>query len=187
MVARKIVGEDVSPFTGEATTYEWSGEWWEYECTLPPLERADAAAWQAFLLNMRGKAKTCLLGDPNAATMRGTPGGTPLVDGGSQTGRELDVKGLGTNQTNAFRAGDYIQLGSGSGAELYMVTADANADGSGLATLDIWPALRTSPSDSGSITTSSPRGVFRLATNQAGWSIDSAQVYGFSLVFREAI
>jgi len=71
--------------------------------------------------------------------------GTPLVDGGSQTGTSLVVDGL----TSAPQAGDVFQI---AGVDLvYTVTADATV-ASGSATLAIDPALDSSPADDAALT-----------------------------------
>ena len=103
-----------------------------------------------------------------------------LVDGASQTGDTLDVKSLPLSRTNVFRAGDYIQLGSGSTARLHKILTDTNSDSEGKATLDIWPSLRSSPSNDDVVTIKDAKGVFRLATGQQAWSINSSDVYNIT-------
>ena len=71
--------------------------------------------------------------------------GTPLVDGGSQTGTSLVIDGLDT----APQAGDAFKI---AGIDLiYTVTANATVT-SGSATLAIDPALASSPADNAVIT-----------------------------------
>jgi hypothetical protein len=101
----------------------------------------------------------------------------PLVNGGSQTGYDLLTKGWATNLSNILRAGDWIQLGTGSTARLYKNMVDASSDGSGHATLTLWPMLRSSPSDNALITLNNASSRFRLTQN-VPWSIDEAMIYG---------
>jgi hypothetical protein len=150
------------------------------------MKRADAEYWVAFLLKLNGPFGTFLLGDPLGATARGVATGTPLVNGGSQVGNELITDGWTTSQTGILRAGDYIQIGSGATAQLYKILDDVNSDGSGNATLTIWPSLRSSPADEAVITVSSPKGNFRLTT-QPSWDIDEASIYGMTFGAREAL
>ena len=185
MVSR--TGQSTSPFTGESQYYAWPAEWWEADVTLRPRKRADVAEWQAFAANMRGKYGTVLLGDPQATVARGATVGTVLVDGASQTGYTLAVDGLGLSVTNAFRAGDYIHVTEGGLQRLHMVTKDVSSNGSGEATLDIWPALRASPADNASVTYAAAKGVFRMAANEAGWQTDRSEVYSMAFVFRESL
>ena len=169
-----VVAEDRSPFTGESQTHEHQGKWWTFELELPALSTAQGRVMAAFLANLRGRRGTVMLGDFWQESPRGVGTGTPVADTtGSPTpnrAREdvLKVRGLTTSTTGILLAGDYLQLGSGSGARLHMVTEDADSDGSGKASLTIWPPLRADVTDGASITLSAPKGVFRLDANERG-------------------
>jgi hypothetical protein len=71
--------------------------------------------------------------------------GTPLVDGGSQTGTSLDVDGL----TSTPQVGDTFSV---AGIEKVYTITSAVTVSSGSATLTINPALASSPADSAVIT-----------------------------------
>jgi hypothetical protein len=163
-----------SVFSLTQQVYEHTGEQWLATLSFRPMSRADAAPWQAVLAALRGPKGTLLLGDPKAASPRGAWAGTPLVNGANASGsKTLAVKGLTASTT--IKAGDYLQVGSGASTRLYMVLTDAAADGSGLATLDIFPRLREALSDGAAITKTNCKGTFRLASNEdAGWSSDPA-------------
>jgi hypothetical protein len=184
--ANDIVGISQSSFTAAQQVYKYPGQFWEADVTLPPMKRADAEYWISFLMKLNGPFGTFLLGDPNGGTARGVATGTPVVNGGSQTGNELITDGWTAGQTGILKAGDYIQLGSGATAKLYKVLDDVNSDGSGNATLTIWPSLRSSPSNNATITVSNPKGVFRL-TVAPYWDINEAAIYGITFGAREAI
>ena len=186
LTANDIVGISQSPFTAAQQVYKYPGQFWEAEVTLPPMKRADAEYWVAFLLKLNGPFGTFLLGDPLGATARGVATGTPLVNGGSQVGNELITDGWTVSQTGILKAGDYLQLGSGATAQLYKVLDDANSDGSGNATFTIWPSLRSSPADNAAITVTNTAGNFRLTT-PAAWDIDEASIYGMTFGAREAL
>ena len=130
-----------------------------------------------------------ITGALTAASTSPSDGGAvdPKVDGASQTGNVLNIDGLQPGKANAFPAGSYIQIGTGSSARLYMVTADADADYNGEAALDIEPAIITAPSDNADIVYQSPVGVFRLTANDIGWSIDEAVTYGITFPARSVI
>lgn len=148
---------------------------------LPPMGRDAAEAWVAALVSLNGLEGSFLLGDTANTIPRGTATGTPLVKGGSQTGYDLVTDGWTAGVTGIMKAGDWLQLGSGSSSRLYKVMADANSNGSGEATLTLWPKLRSSPADNAAITISSPKGRFMLAQD-IEWSIDEAKVYGLSFL-----
>ncbi len=111
------------------------------------MNRAQVAAWQAFFLQLEGSANTFYGFDPDAINPRGAGGGTPLVNGGSQTGSTLATDGW-PNSTTVLCAGDYFSVNG----ELKMVTADATTNGSGQVTLNFKPALRSSPVDNSPLT-----------------------------------
>jgi hypothetical protein len=185
--AKSIVGVSQSPFTGQQQVYKHQGQWWEAEVSLPPMQRVDAEQVAAFLLKMNGQYGTFLLGDPANIAPRGVGTGTPLVKGGSQTGDTLITDGWTINTTGILKAGDWIQLGSSSTARLYKVLDDVNSNSSGEATLTLWPNLRSSPSDNASIVVNTPRGLWRLSSNETQYSIDEASVYGITFACVEAL
>ncbi|MFZ9264955.1 MAG: hypothetical protein ACO222_07310 [Polynucleobacter sp.] len=185
--ANSVVGISMSPFTAKQQVYKYTGQYWEAEITLPPMKRSEAEYWISFLLKLNGSYGTFLLGDPNGATARGVATGTPLVNGASQTGNELVTDGWTTSTTGILKAGDYIQLGTGSSAKLHKVLDDVDSDSSGNATITIWPDLRSAPSDNAAIVVSGAKGVFRLSTNQSDWDVNEASIYGMTFPAREAL
>lgn len=185
--ARTVVGISASPFTGQQQVYKHQGQWWEAEVTLPPMKRADAEQAIAFLLKMNGQYGTFLLGDKANPATRGVGTGTPLVNGASQTGDELITDGWTTSTTGILKAGDWIQLGSGSSTRLYKVLDDVDSDGSGNATINIFPSLRSSPADDAAITVSNTQGLWRLASNETEYSIDNMSIYGMTFACVEAL
>jgi hypothetical protein len=187
LVANDVVGVSQSPFTAVQQVYRYSGQFWEADITLPPMKRADAEYWISFLLKLNGPYGTFLMGDPNGATARGVATGTPLVNGAGQTGNELVTDGWTTSTTGILKAGDYIQLGTGATSRLYKVLDDVNSDGSGNATLTLWPDLRSAPADNAAITVSNTKTTFRLNSAQTSWDINEATIYGLTFGAREAL
>jgi len=179
-----------SPFTFKQQVIAHQGQRWEAEVTLPPMQRADAETWVSFLVSLQGSRGTFTMGDPNASTARGsassTPG-TPVVNGASQTGQSLDIDGVPASSTGYLKAGDYIQLGGGSSATLHKVLQDVDSDGSGRATLELWPYIRIAPSDDATVIVGNAVGAFRLAGNQTDWSINNASFYGITFAAVEAV
>ncbi len=144
-VARSVTAVAESPFTLEAQIHAFDGRRWEAAVTYPPLIRAEAEVLIAFLLALDGRKGTFTMGDPAATAPRGSFAGTPVVDGGGQSGLTLALKDFDPSATGVVALGDCLQLGSGSTARLHKAAglSDFDADGVGLATIDIWPALRT--------------------------------------------
>jgi hypothetical protein len=185
MGLRTAVGRLESPFSFAEQVIRYSGEIWEIEVGLPNMLREDAEYFNAFLLKLRGRWGTFLIGDPNAATPRGAWAGTPLVKGASQTGATLLIDGLTPSTT--IKAGDNFQLGSGSTSRLHKVLNDTTANGSGEATLDIAPNIRTSPADNAALTIANPRGLFRLNDSIQPFSINSNSIYNISFKATESL
>lgn len=166
--AINAVATSQSPFTYKQQIVSHQGQRWEASVSIPPVRRDLAAAWKAFLVSLKGQTGTFLLGDPDYATPRGT------VSSCSLTGTAGDET-VTVVMTGSLLAGDYIQLGSGSNAKLHQVLADQTGSGN----LEIWPKLRSTYS-SEAVIFNSPKGVFRLSSNQTSWQINSSSAYGIS-------
>jgi hypothetical protein len=184
---RSVVGASQSPFDLSEQVFPWAGRAWRASVALPVMVGAQAAPWRAFFASLNGREGTFLMGDPFNTTPRGVASGTPLVDGAAQAGSSLATKGWDNSVTGILLKGDYFQLGSGATARLYVVLNDADSDGAGLATLDIWPPLRASPADSEALVINSPAGLWRMATNILDWDTDEAALYGISFDAAEAL
>lgn len=177
-----VVAMSRSPFTGQSQVYAHAGQWWEADVSLPSMIRASAEPWLAFLASLRGMYGTFLMGSTTGAAPRGIATGAPAVAGAGQSGMTLMTDGWTTGQTGILKAGDYIQVGT----ELHKVLADANSDGGGLATLDIWPALRASPADNATIVVNNAVGLFRLAANARPWDESEGPIYDIAFSCVEA-
>lgn len=190
LMAENAVAISQSPFTFQQQIVAHAGQRWAASISLPPMKRQDAETWVAFLLSMKGQVGTFLLGDPNCQTPQGsasTSAGTPLVSGSGQTGDSLVVDGLPISATGYLKAGDYIQLGSGSTASLHKVLLDVNTDVTGQAVLEIWPSLRSSPVDNAPVVVANTKGRFRLKENMTQWSINEISSYGITFDCVEAL
>ncbi|MCE9566373.1 MAG: hypothetical protein K8U57_30485 [Planctomycetes bacterium] len=139
-----------SPLTKNIQRVLIGGGRWMANYSLPKMNRAQMAAWQAFFLSLEGSVNTFYAYDPDARTPRGVATGTPLVKGASQTGSSLNIDGCTAGVTGWMRAGDYFVVNS----ELKMLTQDATTNGSGETTLNFKPALSNSPADNDPLTVS---------------------------------
>ena len=190
LMARNVIGSTSSPFNLKQQIHKHAGQRLEADISLPPMKRAQAEVWISFFMKLYGSYGTFTMGDPNAATPRGTAAstaGTPVVNGASQTGDTLNIDGLPTSETGYLLAGDYIQLGTGTSAQLYKVLDDVDTNASGEAALTIWPDLRSSPSDGATVVVSSAVGLFRLGTNVTDWQINQAGFYSMTFGAIEAL
>jgi hypothetical protein len=185
--ARTVVGMSASPFTGQQQVYKHPGQWWEAEITFPPMKRKDAEEVAAFLLKLNGRFGTFLMGDPVNTQTRGVGSGVPVVDGAGQTGNQLNTKGWTPSITGILRAGDWVQLGSGSATRLYKVLDDVDSDASGEATLTLFPDLRQIPNNEDALFLTAPKGQWRLSANDIDYTIQTGQFYGITLACMEAL
>lgn len=167
-----------SPFTFKQQVLAHPGRRWEVDVTLPPMRHAAARQWLAWLAKLDGALNTFTIGDPMGCSPRGDGGGTPLVAGADQTGASLDVDGGPVSTTGWLLEGDYIQLGTGEDARLYMVTADADTDAGGAATLSLWPSITEAPADNATVTIENTVGAFRLVSNVSTWNVNEMAIYG---------
>lgn len=164
-----------SPFTYKQQVISHGGQKWEASVTIPSVHRDKAAEWKALLVGLKGQVGTFLLGDPDYATPQGTVSSCTL------TGNAGD-ESVSVVMTGTLKAGDYIQLGSGSSAKLHQVLLDQDGDGN----LEIWPSLRSDYAGA-TVVFNNPKGVFRLSNNVTSWSINNASIYGISFEAVEAL
>ena len=182
---RNAVGRSESPFTYQEQVYDYGGAVWQVNGTLPLMEKETAEKYVSFLLKLKGRFGTFLFPIP-LATPQGVATGTPLVKGGGQVGSELTIDGLTPSTLNIFKAGDWINLGSGADTRAHKVLNDVDSDVSGEVTLDIWPPIRTSPADNATVTVNNCKILLRL-TQDDGYSIDINKHYFVQFSAMEAL
>lgn len=173
--AARMVGNTAvhrSPLNNAEQVLRRPGGYWEFDFTLPKMDRATAAAWQGFLAALDGVYGTFYAADPDATSPRGTISGTVTA---TATANALTATLSGASGT--LKAGDWLQVGD----ELKMVTVDWTAGA-----LDVWPAFRAAHSAS-DVVYSGPKGIFRLIEDGAGWSTDRLVRYGLTFSAREVI
>lgn len=180
------VGVSESPFTFEQQVQQGQGMRWEIDVTMPPMRRAKAEYFIAHMAKLKGRYGTFLLGDYDGRNPRGIATGTPLVNGASQVGDSLITDGWTISKTGILLTGDYIQLGTGATARLYKVLDDVNSNGSGQATFNIWPNLRSSPADNAAIVVTNAMTTWRLLS-PFDWTADEISTYGVAFSAQEAL
>ena len=173
------VAANDNPFTGQQQVVSWGTAWMEWGVTLPAMHITAAVQWFAWLMSLQGQTNIFQLGDPTHTSPFGTGAGSPVVNGGGQTGFTLSTRGF-TGGGNVLQSGDWIQIGY----RLYRVTA--NATGSG-PTLAIWPQIRESPADGTAIAVTNTQGIWRLKESVRKCSVNEMRLYGFQFNIREAI
>ena len=183
----RTVAYTESPFTYGQQVAKYQGSVWQTTVTLPPMNRADAGAWQSFFMQLNGRFGTFLLGDPDAKTIQGGANTVISVNGDHSVGAyDVVVDGANTS-TVIFKKGDYVQFGSGASSKLHMIVADITSDASGNATLQIEPSLKTALTDDDVITYSNTKAVMRMDANELGWNANNVSLYGISFSCTESL
>lgn len=178
------VGASVSPFTSVQQTYVHAGECWRMDVQLAPMSRANAEDCIAVLLALNGMEGSVLMPAPGNTGVRGTWAGSPKVLGAHSAGvRTIAMDGFDPGAT--VKAGDWFQIGSGSASHLHKAVQNATADGSGLLNLEIFPRTRAALADNDTLVTTSPVGLWMLASNDQQWDVELAGIFGLSASFVE--
>ena len=187
--ATNAVAISRSPFTFSTQVHAYTGQSWQADVTLPSIRRDLAEDWVAWLISLKGQLGTFYLGDPNAATPRGSARDTDTIKVASavSSGGTISINSAPASQTDYLKAGDYMQIGLGVSRQLFKVLNDVDTDGAGAATVDVWPNVRTSIASTTPITVENTKGIFRLSSNEQSFSINEAGFYGISFGAMESI
>ena len=101
----------------------------------------------AFIIKQRSQKENFTIIPPEVEDARGNVSGTVLVNGTHAIGdTTINIDGM----TGTLKAGDFVKFASHN--KVYMVVADATADGSNEATITIEPPLRTALADDSVVT-----------------------------------
>ena len=101
----------------------------------------------AFIIKQRSQKENFTIIPPEVEDARGNVSGTVLVNGTHAIGdTTIDIDAM----TGTLKAGDFVKFASHN--KVYMVVADATADGSNEATITIEPPLRTALVDNSVVT-----------------------------------
>lgn len=171
-----------SPLTGAVQTQELAGAYWQCVLDFSHARGADARLLWALLGKMRGRAGRLAVPTYGRERPAGVGGGAPLVAGAGQVGNALAIDGAPASTTGWLLAGDLV----GVGGYVYMLTADADTDSLGAASLALVPALRSAPADNAAITTVRPTTTMMFVADEQGSTISAGPIQPFVLTLREA-
>ena len=172
MRLRRVVAVAESPFTLDTQVYTHQGARWEAEISLPPLTHAEAKSIEGFIVGLKGREGTFTFGNPlDTSTLSDNTVSSAAIRAESFT--------LGSG-TAAVSAGTYFELNN----YLYCVTSDKAA---GATTLSFQPPLRSAVTSSLVVKYNLPATTWRMSSNDVGWSINEASIYGFSFACVEAL
>jgi hypothetical protein len=156
-----------SIFSGATQVYTWGAGWWEADCVLPPMSRANADYWAGTLLALNGQQGTFNLIDPVGGTPRIPVTGAPAVwhsTGGSYTGNAMNLSGF-TPSAQVITPNTWFTIQNVPGLYKTIGPAFVNSDGNGRCSIEFWPPLRGTAFNGYPLQFNNPAGIFRLASN----------------------
>lgn len=172
-------GGQLKPFMGgPVQTIMRLGSRWTIEFTVPPmLTEPLGRIWGARLV--RAKIFGALMRWRQDGLVVGLPG-SPVVDGGGQTGFTLALRGFRPGY--AIREGQMFSLVSQNRRYLYMAAGAMVADSAGRVALPIAPMLRTSPIDGDTAEFAAPMIQGSLSGNEVAWQRLTAPYCDFGTI-----
>lgn len=169
--------------SGRRQARQIAGQYFNLTASYPPMTRADFAPIFAFVMAQRGQFETFQVTPTVVKSGLGSPAGTPLVNGASQTGRSVVTDGWNAS-INVFKAGDYVKFDHD---KVYTVTADATSDGSGNATIAIEPALVASPANDSAVTYENVPFTVALTSAIQEYATNTSGLFEFELDLEEVL
>lgn len=119
----------------------------------------------------------------SGTTPSGSWAGVPVVDGANQVGTSLNIKNLTPGATNIAVAGDVFALAGST--KVYMISQNANADGSGKATISFSGPMIASPADGAALTTSNVAFTLAFTDDQQQLAFSDMMYGSLTLNFAE--
>jgi hypothetical protein len=176
-----------SPLSGVTQTLARPGSRLTMMLTWSRISGDDRAILKGFLAGQFGQEHLITYRDPTHV-QRGALGGSPTVAGASQTGQSLDISSGPVSQTNWLRRGDQISFPNGTYTELKIVTDDVDTNGSGQATIPIYPEIHISPANLAAVDIVVPiNGTWRLLNPENSWDDEPGDRSTFNIELEEYI
>lgn len=146
-----------------------------------PLDRFQVKKWYTFQMRLKGPEKTFEFSPSFLGTSDGNPSGSPSVDSITSDNETITTSGWDADLTNALRVGDIIECNG----EFKFVAKDIDTDGSGNASIPVWPPFRSDPSGS-DVIFDSPTGTFSLLNEDSvTWRTQGVNGRGVRIQARE--
>lgn len=139
------------------------------------MAQADASAWLALCMQLRGRVNLLAAWDSARPAPAGSLRGTlTLATAGAIGDTSISVAG-GVGQAGAtVTPGDWFQIGSGLGtSQLVMCTSAATANVAGTVAIIFEPPLRTAFAVSTALTWDKPLAYYRQQTDAATWTLSN--------------
>ncbi len=170
------------PIAGGVTTrLDRLGNRFSIDVTMPRMRpEPTGRIWVSALLKSVGSLAQIVFPQPGLDI--GSPGPV-AVNGAAQAGSSIVLKNFAAGYT--IRDGQFFNLTDGISYHLHAGQADVVADGSGNATIPIWPMLRSSPVADSRSEWTTPSITGRLTGNENGWTLERAGTRGLQSTITE--
>lgn len=152
-----------SPLNGMNQTVVLPGAIWVANLTFRPQTPAERADLEGWLMALGGQEHRVSMAHPVPARWvpRGTMRGGPVLSSGA--GQFANTLAITTTANATLLRGDFIKVDN----QVYQVSGDAQANGSGAMSVGVTPRVRTAHTTGASVTWSKPTATFMLAGNDA--------------------
>lgn len=163
-----------STFNSSSKKLDRFGAHWKASLALPPMSAEEGIAWSVFMTKMRGRTGSFFCWHPTRELARGTIAGA-ITCTATARARSVNL----TGGTGTVLAGDFLQIGN----DYVMIMEDV----ANIATdpVLIEPPLKHDQAGA-AVIYNNPVGVFEFTTDENGWNVETARLYGFSLSIKES-
>ena len=153
-----------------------SASLWRIAVEIYPQDTAFAGEWRRFFMALRGRENWFRCPQPLYPGPTTGYTGAALVDGASQSGFTLALKGM-TPGADVLAAGDFVTAAD----QCFVSDSDLAADGSGEGELSFDTPLRVSPANNAALELAQPYFLAASTTpNAAQWMSGGAMRQGFT-------
>lgn len=172
--------------SGKRSVKQFAAQYFSFSVQMPPMKQADFQEFYAFLVKQKGSFDSFTFEYPldNLGADRSQT--DILVNAAQAVGDStIAMDGFSTSTTGVLKAGDLIKFANDN--KIYMVTADANSNASGEATISIEPPLQDAVVDNEAVTVNQPSFTVALAQDDVLYSTDAAGFFTLSFDVREVL
>lgn len=182
IVSRRYDYDEVSEATGNVATRPTGNARWGLSIVSPSrMNAAQADLWIPMLMKLRGRVNHLEAWDVFRPAPLGTMRGTLTLSSPCAVGAtSLFITGGAGQAGTTLKARDWLQIGSGLGSQLVMVTDLSTANGSGVVSANIANEMRLAWPAGTAVTWDKPKGYFKLMSEAPGWEYDAGMADGVS-------
>jgi len=172
--------------SGKRSVKQFAAQYFSFNVKLPPMNQSDFQQYYAFLVKQKGSFDTFTFEYP-LDNLGADKDQTDILANGAQAigDNTIAMDGFSVSTTGVLKAGDLIKFANDD--KVYMVTADANSDVSGQATVSIEPPLQDAIVDNEAVTVNKPSFTVALAQDDVLYGTDAAGFFTLSFDVREVL